>query len=67
MKRFLLFAGLAPLVLAVAGGVFWSWATAREAVPETSDYTIDVDSLRRLARSLPGPPPLRLESELVAK
>ncbi|MCP5044127.1 MAG: MBL fold metallo-hydrolase [bacterium] len=67
MKRFLLFAGLAPLVLAVAGGVFWSWATAREAVPETSDYTIDVDTLRRLARSLPGPPPLRLESELVAK
>jgi glyoxylase-like metal-dependent hydrolase (beta-lactamase superfamily II) len=54
-------------VLALAAWGAWSYLTAREGVPETSDYALDVEELRRLAASLPGPRPLRVNHELVAE
>jgi len=52
------------LVLAGAG---WLWLTAAEAPPGRSEFPLDVAEIRRLAGSLPGPAPLRVNSELVAE
>jgi glyoxylase-like metal-dependent hydrolase (beta-lactamase superfamily II) len=52
-------------LLAVGGGSFL-WLTAREAVPDQTDYSLDVDELRRLADSLPGKRPSEVASALVA-
>jgi glyoxylase-like metal-dependent hydrolase (beta-lactamase superfamily II) len=51
------------LVLAVA----FRWLTAREEVPAHSDYRIELDALRALAASLPGPGPREIRSVLVAE
>jgi glyoxylase-like metal-dependent hydrolase (beta-lactamase superfamily II) len=54
------------LVLVVGLGALWSWLDASEPVPETTSYRIDLDALRALAASLPGPKPRALRSVLVA-
>jgi glyoxylase-like metal-dependent hydrolase (beta-lactamase superfamily II) len=41
----------------------WYYAWGREAVPETTDYVLDVAELRRLADAVPGAKPLRIEHE----
>lgn len=51
----------------VAGGAAFVWLTAREAVPERTDYVLDLDELRRLAASLPGDPPRAVASALIAE
>ena len=53
--------------LALVGWGGWSYLTAREAVPETTRYRIDLEELRRLASSVPGERALRLNAELVAE
>ncbi len=55
---------LAALALIAYGG--WSWLTAREAPPEISRYEIDLDAIRSLAASLPGPRPTHVNAERVA-
>ncbi|MCP4006304.1 MAG: hypothetical protein GY725_19150 [bacterium] len=54
-------------VLAVLGYAGWSYLTAPETVPETSSYELDLSEVRRLASSIPGAKPLRLNEELVAQ
>ena len=67
MGRFLRIAGITLAVLALLGFAMWRWLTAREAVPERSDYAIDLEALRGLAGSLPGPGPRAIETVLVAE
>lgn len=55
------------VLLVVAGGAAWAWLTAREAVPEHSDYRIDLAELRALAASLPGAAPHEIRTQLVAE
>ena len=66
MPRWLRIALAAVAVLLFAGAVLWRWLDAREPVPETTDYRIDLDELGRLAASLPGPKPRAVRSALVA-
>ena len=61
----IVFAVLMVVALVAIGAYFY--LTAREAVPETSSYALDLSEIRRLADSLPGPKPLRVNSELVAE
>lgn len=65
MKALRILAGIAAVLLAVGYGG-WSWLTAREDVPETSDYALDLAALRELAASIPGPLPLRVNHQIVA-
>ncbi|MEN8181246.1 MAG: MBL fold metallo-hydrolase [Myxococcota bacterium] len=67
MGRVLRIGGITLAVLALAGFVTWSWLTAREAVPEQSDYAIDLEQLRALAGSVPGAGPRAIETVLVAE
>ena len=67
MGRVLRIAGIALVALFVLGFAGWSWLTAREAIPERSDYVIDVESLRGLAASRPGAGPREIRSLLVAE
>jgi len=53
-------------LLLVAAGVAYVRLTAREMPPEMSEYALDVRELRELAGSLPGEPPIRVRSALVA-
>lgn len=55
----------ALLVLIVIGGWWWAWG--REAVPETTTYALDITELRRLASSLPGERPTRINHELLTE
>ncbi len=48
------------LVAGVVGYGAWRWLTAREPVPATSDYALDLDEIRRLAGPTPGDRPLRV-------
>jgi glyoxylase-like metal-dependent hydrolase (beta-lactamase superfamily II) len=67
MPRFLKLALGILALLAVAGGGAWLWLTAREDVPEESDFAIDLEELRGLAGSLPGVKPTEVRSALVAE
>jgi glyoxylase-like metal-dependent hydrolase (beta-lactamase superfamily II) len=58
--------GVLAALLVAAGGA-WLWLTAAEAPPERSEFPLDLAEIRRLAGSLPGPAPLRVNSELVAE
>jgi glyoxylase-like metal-dependent hydrolase (beta-lactamase superfamily II) len=49
---------VALLIAVVLGGWYYAWG--REAVPETTTYPLDIVELRRLARSLPGERPIRI-------
>ena len=53
--------------VALAAAFAWRWLTAREDVPARSDYKIELDALRALAASLPGPGPREIRSVLVAE
>jgi len=53
-------------VLLVVAGVAYARLTAAEMPPELSEYGLDLRRLRALAASLPGEPPARVRSELVA-
>ena len=64
--RFVKITALVLIVLAGIAGSAWLYLTARTAVPETSDYAFDLAEIRRLAGTLPGPAPLRVNAELVA-
>lgn len=67
MGRALRIAAISVAALAVLGLAGWSWLTAREAVPEASDYRLELPALRRAAAELPGPRPVALHSALVAE
>jgi len=67
MGRRLRNAALVLVALALVLAVAWRWLTAREAVPAHSDYRIELESLRTLAASLPGPGPREIRSVLVAE
>jgi glyoxylase-like metal-dependent hydrolase (beta-lactamase superfamily II) len=67
MGRRLRIAALTLAALALLGAGTWRWLTAREAVPETSSYRIDLTALRALAASEPGPGPREIRSVLVAE
>jgi glyoxylase-like metal-dependent hydrolase (beta-lactamase superfamily II) len=54
-------------ILAVAAGLAYRTLTAREAVPETTDFAIDLGELRRAADSLSGDHPERVRSALLAE
>ena len=59
---------LVALVGVALGVAFaWRWLTAREDVPAHSDYRIELDALRALAASQPGPGPREIRSVLVAE
>jgi glyoxylase-like metal-dependent hydrolase (beta-lactamase superfamily II) len=57
---------IAVVVLALLGWGGSVYLLGREDVPEHSDYRVDLDALRELARSLPGSPPSRIRYERVA-
>ena len=65
MKRWLRNSLVAVGVLVALAAGAWLYLTAREAVPETPTFALDLDEARRLARSLPGPLPTEVRSELV--
>lgn len=67
MSRVLKTALFALLATAVAGGGAYAWLTSREAVPERSDYALDLEELRALASSLAGAPPAEVASALIAE
>jgi glyoxylase-like metal-dependent hydrolase (beta-lactamase superfamily II) len=58
---------LVLVAVALAAAFSWRWLTAREDVPAHSDYRIELDALRALAASLPGPGPREIRSVLVAE
>lgn len=66
MPRWLRIVLGAGIGLLVAGYGLWRWLDASEPVPEQTSYRIDLDALRRLARSMPGPLPRAIRSVLVA-
>jgi glyoxylase-like metal-dependent hydrolase (beta-lactamase superfamily II) len=58
---------LALAAVALVAAFAWRWLTAREDVPAHSDYRIELEALRALAGSLPGPGPREIRSVLVAE
>ena len=56
---------LAGLAVAAIGG--WTYLWGREAVPETTSYELDISELRRLAGSVPGERPLRINHEQISE
>jgi glyoxylase-like metal-dependent hydrolase (beta-lactamase superfamily II) len=58
--------GIVVGLLAIVGSA-WLWLTAREAVPATSSYRIDLAELRALGDAVPGSKPTRVNSALVAE
>lgn len=67
MRRFLKVVLVVVVALVVLGFVATRYMLGREAVPETSDYVLDLAEIRRLASSLPGERPLRVNHEQVAE
>lgn len=54
-------------LLAAAGTGAFLWLTARQPVPDRSDYGIDLPALRALASSIPGALPTEVASALFAE
>ena len=67
MPRFARLLLVAVAVLLAASGGAFLWLTAREAVPHSTDYVIDLAELRQLADSLPGARPSAVASALIAE
>jgi glyoxylase-like metal-dependent hydrolase (beta-lactamase superfamily II) len=67
MGRRLRIALLGLATVALLAAFAWRWLTAREDVPARSDYRIELDALRTLAASRPGPGPREIRSVLVAE
>lgn len=64
------FAGIALrglVVLLALGFVGYRYLLGREPVPEQSGYALDLDEIRRLAASLPGERPSRVNHEQIAE
>jgi glyoxylase-like metal-dependent hydrolase (beta-lactamase superfamily II) len=53
--------------LLVAAGLAYRSLTAREPVPDVSDFAIDLSELRRVASTLPGDHPLEIHSALLSE
>jgi glyoxylase-like metal-dependent hydrolase (beta-lactamase superfamily II) len=66
MGRFARIALRVLVVLLAIGFVGYRYLLGRTAVPETTPYVLDMDELRRLATSLPGERPVRVNHEQVA-
>lgn len=66
MGRFVRIALRVVVVLLALGFVGYRYLLGRTAVPEESTYALDLVELRRLAASLPGERPLRVNHEQVA-
>ncbi len=66
MRRWLRIVLAIVVVLLVAGAGAWLWLTARTTVPETTSFVLDLAEVRRLAASLPGDRPTRVNHEQVA-
>ena len=62
LKKLLIALAALALLLVVAA----TYYLGSEAVPETTDYTIDVPALRAVARSLPGELPTEIRFENIA-
>ncbi len=60
-------AGIASAVIFALGYLGWLYLTAREAIPEQSDYVIDLRALREMATASGEPLPLRVNHQLVAE
>jgi glyoxylase-like metal-dependent hydrolase (beta-lactamase superfamily II) len=56
----------ALLMLSFVGPLSGCYYLGSEDVPQVSNYDLDIDELRRLARSLPGPLPMGVRIEQVA-
>jgi glyoxylase-like metal-dependent hydrolase (beta-lactamase superfamily II) len=67
MPRFVKVALVLLVVLLGAAAVAYRTLTAREAVPDVSDYAIDLSELRRVAGTLPGDHPVEIRSALLAE
>jgi glyoxylase-like metal-dependent hydrolase (beta-lactamase superfamily II) len=65
MPRWLRIVLIVVASLIVIAAVGWYWAWSREAVPETTSYQLDIAEVRRLASSLPGERPVRINHEQV--
>lgn len=65
-RSWLKIAGLVLIGLFVVFAAGWSYLTAKEPFPATSDYVIDLDALDALAESGDGPLPVAVQHELVA-
>jgi glyoxylase-like metal-dependent hydrolase (beta-lactamase superfamily II) len=66
MRTVRILIALVGVLLVSAGGAFL-YLTAAEMPPETSDYPLDLDEIRRLAGARSGPLPVRVNAELVAE
>jgi len=62
IRVLLIVLGVIAVLLAGAG---W-YLLGRSAVPEKSDYALDLTEIRRLAGALPGDAPLRVNNEQIA-
>ena len=67
MPRFARIALRVLVILLALGFVAYRYLLGRTAVPETSSYALDLDEIRRLASSLPGERPVRVNHEQVAE
>ena len=66
MARFARIALWVVLVLVALGFGAYRYLLGRTDVPETSTYALDMTEIRRLASSIPGDKPLRVNHEQVA-
>lgn len=64
--RILKYLGIAIVVLGAAAAAAGTYLLGGDAVPEQSDYELDLAQLRTLAGTLDGPLPVSVDSELVA-
>ena len=55
------------IVLLAAGALAYRTLTAREAVPDVSDFAIDLSELRRQSKLMEGDAPLEVRSALLAE
>ena len=67
MARFARIALRVLVVVLALGFVAYRYLLGRTAVPEISSYVLDLPELRRLAASLPGERPVRVNHEQVAE
>jgi glyoxylase-like metal-dependent hydrolase (beta-lactamase superfamily II) len=67
MSRLVKVALVLLVVLLAAAGLAYRSLTAREPVPDVSDFVIDVPELRRVASTLSGDPPLEIRSALLSE
>lgn len=67
MRRVLRVSLIVLVVLAALGVAAWRYLLGRTPVPATSSYVLDLAEIRRLAASIPGEHPLRVNHEQVAE